>query len=180
MLGDGFGGCDDRRKIEPFAQPTPLETLLAELPTSSEPTKSRSYVPLLTQAYRRGQWLGAAKRCTQASEVLENENRALKMARTSVAAAVRGDGSVWEATLSCALKLALLTERPEETCQEIHREQIDWSVRDKLSTETVAYPDSSECGWQMLIRDWIQARRSRLIWSSGHDAGAGLDSRAWY
>ena len=85
------------------------------------------------------------------------------MARTSVAAAVRGDGSVWEATLSCALKLALLTERPEETCQEIHREQIDWSVRDKLSTETIAYPDSSECGWQdAAIRDWIQRWQSTV------------------
>ena len=148
-------------KSNPSLSQLELETLLAELPTSSVTYEVSQLRPLLTQAYRRGQWLGAAKRCTQASEVLENENRALKMARTSVAAAVRGDGSVWEATLSCALKLALLTERPEETCQEIHREQIDWSVRDKLSTETVAYPDSSECGWQdAAIRDWIQRWQS--------------------
>ena len=151
------------RNSSPSLSQLELEALVAELPASSVSYEVSQLRPLLTQAYRRGQWLGAAKRCTEATEVLENENRALKMARTSVAAAVRGDGSVWEATLSCALKLALLTERPEETCQEIHREQIDWSVRDKLSTETIAYPDSSECGWQdAAIRDWIQRWQSTV------------------
>ncbi len=138
-----------------------LEALLAALSDAPATYEVAQLRPLLTQAYRRGQWLSAAQRCTEASEGLDNENRALKMARTSVAAAVRGDRGVWEAALSCALKLALLTESPEETCQEIHREQIDWSVDDKLVPDNVVYPDSRQCGWEdAAIRDWIKRWRS--------------------
>ena len=166
------------RNSSPSLSQLELEALVAELPASSVSYEVSQLRPLLTQAYRRGQWLGAAKRCTEATEVLENENRALKMARTSVAAAVRGDGSVWEATLSCALKLALLTERPEETCQRfiasksIGRYAISSPLRPLL-----ILIQASAVGRMLRLETGFSAGNLRLIWGSGHDAGAELASR---
>ena len=137
---------------------------LKEAPDLSE---VRQLKPLAIQAYRKVRWLEAASQCTARQNASENEMHALTMSRTAVAAAVRGDVSMWTVALTCAFKLAQSSSVPEDTCQEIHREQIDWSVFEKLREQTMVYPEFGACGEKSPdIRMWLKQ------WRGGESRGA--------
>ena len=144
-----------------------LALLQKELSTHSQLPEVAALRPLVTQAHRRGEWFLAAQACSEKSELQDNEVLALTMSRTSISAALRGDLRLWEASLSCALTLAQSTASPEETCQEIHREQMDWEIQEKLGSEVQRYPHRGECGQaNEQVRQWLER------WASNGPAGA--------
>lgn len=133
-----------------------LRALVNELPTTAQ-YELKYLRPLVTQAHRRAEWLDAAQRCSAGNTTEETEIRALRMSRTSVSAALKGDVDVWETALNCALKLAQVTANPEDTCQEIHQEQMDWETEKKLGATIERYPSQGSCGRQSeSVRNWLE------------------------